>query len=49
MARAGVVEKIKRERNTIFEEQQVQDKVKEMVAALILELRQTETKADEKE
>jgi hypothetical protein len=45
--RAGVVEDIKRERNSIFEEQQVDDKVKEMVAALIQELKQTETKDEE--
>lgn len=45
--RAGVVENIKRERNSIFEQQQVHDKVKEMVAALIQELKQTETKAEE--
>lgn len=46
--RAGVVENVKRERNTIFEEQQVRDRVKEMVFALVLELNQTETKADDK-
>jgi len=45
--RAGVVETIKQDRNSIFEDQQVHDKVKEIVVALVQELKQTETKAEE--
>ena len=47
--RAGVLENVESERNAVFENEQVHEKIKTILSSLLAELNQTEASNDAKE